>query len=185
MRQNKVRRRYAKALFDLSLEMKRVEEVYKDMQYIMDLSLEVPEFRILMKSPIIRPDKKIKIFDAIIPPSFQELTVKFIHLIVNKNRELFVDQIADEFFELYKEHKNIKTVHLQSAVGLSEENRKNIIEIIASQLNAQIDLVEDVDEELIGGFVLKTGDRIFDSSISRKLENLKKEFSVNIYKKGF
>ncbi|NLN73339.1 MAG: F0F1 ATP synthase subunit delta, partial [Bacteroidales bacterium] len=59
MRQNKVRRRYAKALFDLSLEMKRVEEVYKDMQYIMDLSLEVPEFRILMKSPIIRPDKKI------------------------------------------------------------------------------------------------------------------------------
>lgn len=185
MRNTKVKKRYAKALFDLANEQNIVENVFSDMQFINDVCIAVPEFKTLMRSPIVKADKKIKVINSILPSTTSELTRRFITLITKKNRESFVDLVAIEFIELYKEQQNIKTVYLTTSVEISPSLIELFKKEISEELNSKIDLIESVDSKLIGGFIIKSGDKVFDSSLLGKIEKLKSEFSQNEYKKGF
>ncbi len=185
MRHTKVKKRYAKALFDLALEQNIIETIYDDMQFLMKVCKQVPEFNILMKSPIIKSDKKVKILSSILPPSIHPVTRKFIEIVTKKNRETFMDCMSFEFIELYKEHHHIQTVYLTTSHEISNQIRTSLKAIISSEINSQIDLIENIDSELIGGFIIKTQDKVFDSSFKGRIENLKREFSQNVYKKGF
>lgn len=185
MRNTKVKKRYAKALFELAIEQNLVEEVYNDMLYIEEVCKICSEFKFLMRSPIVKSDKKVKIIETILPKSSTDLTVKFLHIITKKNRESFIDLIASDFIELYKELHNIKTVYLKTTASLNEETIEKIREIISQELHSKIDLKQSLDSKLIGGFIIKSGDKVFDSSILGKIEKLKFEFSQNAYKKGF
>ncbi len=185
MRNTKVKKRYAKALFDLAQEQNLIEEVYADMIFLDEVCKVVPEFKTLMRSPIVKPDKKNKIIASILLPTATLLTKKFIQIITKKNRESFIDLIAVEFIELYKELHNIKTVYLITSIKISKEIAEKIKGVISQELDATIDLVESIDSKLIGGFIIKSGDKVFDASLSSKIEKLKTEFSQNAYKKGF
>lgn len=185
MRYTKVKKRYAKALFDLAEELKIIENIHDDMQFLIQVCKQVPEFNILMRSPIIKSDKKINILSAIMPASTHLVTKKFIEIVTRKNRELFLDAMSLEFIELYKEYHKIQTVYLTTAQDLSEDLRTLIKSTISTEIDSEIDLIENLDSELIGGFVIKVKDKIFDSSFKGKIDKLKKEFSENIYKKGF
>lgn len=185
MRHTKVKKRYAKALFDLALEQNIIQNIYDDMLFLMQVCKQVPEFKILMRSPIIKSDKKIKILSAILPSSIHPVTRKFIEIVTKKNRETFLDCMSYEFVELYKEHHHIQTVYLTTSHEINNNIRELIVSTISAEIESKIDLVEDVDNELIGGFILKTRDKVFDSSYKGRIENLKREFSENVYKKGF
>lgn len=185
MRNTKVKKRYAKALFDLANEQNIVEEVYSDMMFLNEVCKLVPEFKTLMRSPVVKSDKKIKVIHSIFNEKTSLLTKKFIEIITKKNRESYIDLISLEFIELYKEYHKIKTVYLSTSSVISSELTERIKNVISTELQSDIELVESVDASLIGGFVIKSGDKIFDSSISGRIEKLKKEFSQNEYKKGF
>ncbi len=185
MRNTKVKKRYAKALFELAIEQNLVEEVYADMLFIDEVCRICPEFKFLMRSPIVKSDKKDKIIGEILPKTSTTLTKKFIHIITKKNRESFIDLIAIEFIELYKELHNIKTVYLSTSTSLNTETIEKIKVLISKELDSTIELKQTIDSKLIGGFIIKSGDKVFDSSLSGKIEKLKFEFSQNAYKKGF
>lgn len=185
MRHTKVKKRYAKALFDLAEELNIIENIHDDMQFIIEVCKKVPEFNILMKSPIIKSDKKLNILWAILPASTHLVTKKFIEIVTRKNRELFLDAMSLEFIELYKEHHNIQTVYLTTSHKLSEELKTLIKTKISSEIDSKIDLIENMDSNLIGGFIIKVQDKIFDSSFKGGIGKLKKEFSENIYNKAF
>ena len=185
MRNTKVKKRYAKALFDLANEQNIVEDVFSDMQFLNGVCIAVPEFKILMRSPIVKSDKKIKVINSILPSSATELTKRFVTIITKKNRESFIDLVALEYIELYKEQQNIKTVYLTTSVEINADLIEQIKEVISVELNSKVDLIRFIDSKLIGGFIIKSGDKVFDSSLSGKIEKLKSEFSQNEYKKGF
>ncbi|MDD4576221.1 MAG: ATP synthase F1 subunit delta [Bacteroidales bacterium] len=185
MRHTKVKKRYAKALFDIAEELNIIENIHDDMQFIIEVCKKVPEFNILMKSPIIKSDKKLNILWAILPASTHLVTKKFIEIVTRKNRELFLDAMSLEFIELYKEHHNIQTVYLTTSHKLSEELKTLIKTKISSEIDSKIDLIENMDSDLIGGFIIKVQDKIFDSSFKGGIGKLKKEFSENIYNKAF
>ena len=110
----------------------------------------------------------------------------FINLIINKRRDVFLPEIFNAFQEQYKAHKNIGSVELTVAHELSDEMRNKLIESIKSQLNGQeIDLTINVDEKLIGGFVLESNNNLFDGSIARDLKDIKDQFLKNIYVPAF
>lgn len=185
MRHTKVKKRYAKALFDIAEELNIIENIHDDMQFIIEVCKKVPEFNILMKSPIIKSDKKLNILWAILPASTHLVTKKFIEIVTRKNRELFLDAMSLEFIELYKENHNIQTVYLTTSHKLSEELKTLIKTKISSEIDSKIALIENMDSDLIGGFIIKVQDKIFDSSFKGGIGKLKKEFSENIYNKAF
>ncbi|HNW72111.1 MAG: ATP synthase F1 subunit delta [Bacteroidales bacterium] len=181
-----VAKRYAKALFDLSVEKNLVEEVYRDNLLVSETCDQNRELRLLMKSPVIHTDKKLSVIRHIFSGKVQPLTLNYMLIMVRKRRESFLHEISLEIVELYLAYKNILKVYFSSPVHPDDEIRKNVMAIMSRYTRSDIDLKVAIDDSLIGGFVLSWKDKQFDASIRREIENLRSAVAkVNLYKKGF
>ena len=180
-----IAQRYAKAVFDLALEMNQVENVKQDMDLLISVCSENKDFLLLLKSPVIKSDKKMKIIQTLFKDKVSDLSLRFMLIIARKRREKYIQDIAGEFLEIYKKFKNIFTIHFASASKISDELRKRVIALMEEQTQGSIDLKEEVKEELIGGFVLSYDDYKYDASIAYQLRKLKKNAAeINLYVRG-
>jgi F-type H+-transporting ATPase subunit delta len=155
------------------------------MQWLQAVCKESREFVNVLRSPIIKSDKKQKIVDAVIKDKVNELTDTFTHLLVRKGRESNLPEIITAFINQYKEYKHIYSVKLTTAAPLSEELKAAIVKQIQSVSEMQnIELETAVKPELIGGFVLQAGDKLVDASISYDLKEIATQFENNdfVYK---
>jgi F-type H+-transporting ATPase subunit delta len=177
--------RYAKSLIDLANETNQLESVYNDMLYLQAVCRESREFLALMRSPVVKADKKIAIVLAVTKGKISELTDSFNRLMITKGRESYLPEIISAFVDQYKHQKGIHTVKLTTAVPVTEEVKKQLISQVQKQTNlGNIDLQATVDEDIIGGFVLEIGDTLVDASIAYDLNKIKAQFMNNdfIYK---
>ena len=174
--------RYAKSLVDLAIEQNQLETVYKDMQYLQAVCKSSPEFVSVMRSPIIKADKKQNILSAITDGKISALTASFNKLLVSKTREEYLPEIITAFIGQYNELKGIHKVKLTTATALSEELKESIVGKIKAETSLQnIELEIEIKEELIGGFVLEFNNNLVDASVARDLRDIKKQFSQNVY----
>lgn len=174
--------RYAKSLIDLSVEKNQLEEVLEDIKSFRKAA-ENRDLYLLIKSPIVNVSKKQQIFTALFEGKQTELTSKFFKIILSKGREEYLIEIADEFINQYKKLKHISSVKLTTAAALSEETISKIKQkLVGSEaLDDHVELETVVNSDLLGGFVLEFGDKLYDASVAHKLEQLKKEFAKNEY----
>lgn len=185
MREIKVAYRYAKSLLGIAIEQKALEDVHNDMQLINQVCSENKDLAILLKSPIIKGDKKTAILVEIFGKNISKISNAFILIILTKKREAILADIATAFIDIYKTEKNIATASVTTAVKISEQQKTQIIELLKSQGNTSVDLKEIINPEIIGGMILKVGDKQIDESIKRKLTNLEMEFEDNSFIKGY
>ncbi len=177
--------RYAKSLLGLALEKDQLESVYKDILLLKDLCSQSRDFVNLLRSPIIKADKKAAILKAVTDGKISELTAAFNNLLVNKGRESNLPEIITAFIEQYKQYKDIYTIKLTTASPVSEELKNQIITKVQTQTAMkQVELETAVKEDLIGGFVLELGNTLVDASIAYDLNKIKSQFLNNdfIYK---
>ena len=177
--------RYAKSLIDLAIEKGQLEEVYADMQWLHAVCKSNPDFVNLLRSPVITSDKKQKIITAVTDGKVGQLTKLFNQLLISKNRESFLPEVISAFISQYKIHKKIHIVKLTTAVPVGEAEKNAIIAQMRKTADMEnIELETLVDEKIIGGFVLQTGDKLIDASISYDLTMIARQFENNdfIYK---
>ncbi|RYE25003.1 MAG: ATP synthase F1 subunit delta [Sphingobacteriales bacterium] len=175
--------RYAKSLLDLAVEQNQLEPTLKDIQLLHAICSQSRDFVSMLRSPIIKADKKASIIDAVVGSQVSTLTKAFINLMVNKGRESNMPEIADAFISQYKQMKNISIVTLTTATPVADVVKEAIAKKLTASLPAgtEVELKEKVDPEIIGGFVLQMGDKLFDASIRRDLNDVKAQFQKNIY----
>jgi F-type H+-transporting ATPase subunit delta len=174
--------RYAKSLVDLAAEKGQLEVVYKDMQYLQAVCKASKDFVNLLRSPIIKADKKLSIITAVLQSNVGELTAAFIKLLTVKGREKDLPEIAQAFIEQYDELKKIHPIKLTTAVEVSDEVKNAVAAKIKADAGLpNIELAHAVNEDLIGGFVIEFDNKLFDASIRRDLDDIKKQFSQNLY----
>lgn len=169
--------RYAKSLLDLAVEKGQLDAVYADMLQVREVTGGSREFITFLNSPVIKTDKKIAILKSIFEGKLNALTLGFLTIVATKRRESVIPEMAASFIDQYKTHKNILTAVVTSAQGLDAATRQKALDLVKTQLNGEIELVEKTDSNLIGGFILKIGDKQVDRSVSRQLSNLKKELT--------
>lgn len=175
--------RYARSLIELAQEQKKLESVFEDVKSFKKL-MKHRELFVMLKSPVIPGDKKKKVMDQLLKGKVEDLTMRFVHLVIQKKREELLPYIADEFIEQYKKINNISTVRIRSAEKLSEESIKEIKQKLLDQKMAdgEIEVIEQIDPSIIGGFVLEFGGYRYDASISWKLADIrKKNYEKNLY----
>jgi F-type H+-transporting ATPase subunit delta len=174
--------RYAKSLIDLATEKGQLETVYADMKYLEAVSKASRDFRNLLKSPVINADQKATIINAVTKDKVSELTNAFNTLLVKKGREGELPEIAAAFVEQYNAIKGIHKVKLTTAVEVSDAVKQAIeAKVKSAQGLGNVELETAVDANLIGGFVLEFNNNLVDASILRDLNDIKKQFSQNLY----
>jgi F-type H+-transporting ATPase subunit delta len=177
--------RYAKSILDLAVERGQLEKVYDDMLYLQQLTKGSRDFLNLLRSPIVSSDKKLAVIDSVIGKNVTELTGAFTRLLVNKNREGDLPEIIVAFIRQYKEKKGIHTLKLTTAIPVTDAVKNQIIDQVRKTSGMQnIEVETIVDPNIIGGFVLQTGDKLIDVSIAYDLKNVSRQFENNdfIYK---
>ena len=174
--------RYAKSLLDLAQEQNKLDRVLGDVEAFKKAT-EQRDFFLLLKSPIVNPDKKATILKEIFSGKFDELTMAFINIVLRKGREGYLPDIVEEFLSQYRALKNISTVKLTTAKEISEASLNAIRQQLksSSATEANIEIETAVDPSLIGGFVIEFDDKLYDASVAHKLGQLKKQFSGNQY----
>ncbi len=184
MKEKKIAKRYAKALFDLAVEQNVLEKIKADAMLVNSVCVSNRDFMLVLRSPVIKDVKKIKIIKDIFGDKVQKMTLVFLNIITRNRREAFVPEIATQFIEIYKEYKNIVTAYLTTAVKLDSGISTKINSLLKEQTKAEIELHEDVNESIIGGFVLEFDEKQYDASVVKYLQDLRKEFDKNLYTKG-
>lgn len=139
----------------------------------------------LLKSPIIKADQKINILKAIFQDKISVLTASFIELIVRKRREMFIGQIAKRFVQLYLENNGIEEVALITAIPADASFRQSVTTLVEKHSSQKVELHATVDPAIIGGFVLRFGNKQIDASVKTELEKLRREFEKNLYIKEY
>lgn len=185
MKETRVAIRYAKALFELCQEQGIVDAVSSDMKMLAGTIKVSNEFKRFLGSPIISDRKKKSILTNIFSGKVHKLTLDFIRLMVENNRESVIGAVASEFHGLYKQLNGIVSAELTTTGVLIPELRDEIVKAIEHEMKASVELSEKTDESLIGGFILEIEDKQFDASILHKIQNLSREFELNTYEKGF
>lgn len=174
--------RYARSLMELAQEKGVLAGVHEDMRLVATTCAGSRDLLVLLKSPVVKADKKDKILDRVFAGKIGQLTATFMGILVRKGREELLPHVAAAFSELYKINKGIVTAQVTSAVPLSESARAKVLAIATKQHPGKtIELVETVDTSLIGGVTIRIGDEQYDGSVSRRLSDLRREFSRNPY----
>lgn len=178
--------RYAKSLLDLAVEQGKLEAVASDMNSFREAAKN-RDLHLLLKSPIVKPDKKNAVLTAIFGGNVDALSMAYMTLLVNKGREPFLAEIAAEFAEQYKALKKITTVRVTTAVPMTDAVLADLkAKIVAAGVTTEnLDIETTVDPELIGGFVLEFDNKRYDASVAYKLDQLRAQFSKNLYIKEF
>jgi F-type H+-transporting ATPase subunit delta len=176
MKGTKAASRYAKALLDLAIENNKLESVVADMAYLMETSEDSIEFGAFLRSPIVNSEKKIAILNSIFG-QFDEITARFINLVTKNRREALLPDIAFSFSAQVKEYKGIVPLTLVSAAPLSESTKAEILKKIGQKVKGELELTEKIDQDLIGGFIVRMGDTQIDASVASQFSNLKQRLT--------
>ena len=184
MSEYRIASRYAKSLLELAVEQDKLEEVHKDMQMLSDLSEDNRDFLLLLKSPLVTHEKKLVILNQIFKGKVDDLSLSIFQLLTKKHREAYLVQIADVFHEMYNVHNGIAEATVTTTFTLDQKSRDTFKDVVKKITNKKVELTELVDETLIGGFILKIGDRQIDDAVSSRLKALRVDFAKNHYQKA-
>jgi len=183
MKNLKAASRYAKSLLDLSIERGQLDRVYEDMQFIANQVVNNREVGVMIKSPVIKSDAKMRVLHSVFGGNIGELVLAFVRIIADKGRESLLPEIAEEFIRQVKAHKNILSVIIISAVPLEKEAKERIVMELGREHKGAIEIQEKTDPAVIGGFILRIGDKQIDSSVAGHFRAMRKEFRNNPYER--
>jgi F-type H+-transporting ATPase subunit delta len=177
--------RYAKALMDLAREQGQLEEVTADVRRMDEVIRANADLLMLLRSPIIQPARKMPILEKVFSGVLQEVMMNFMQILVRKHREEHLPEICKVYLQRYNELRKIKSVRITSAAPIEPALHQRIAESLREADEASIELETVVDPDLIGGYIIRYGDKEYDASVVRNLRRLRKEFDENVYVKKY
>ena len=186
MAESRVASRYVKSLLGLAVEQGALEKVHEDMQLFDKVCATNVDFLRMLRSPIIKHNKKKEILEKIFKGKIHNLSLAIIDILTTKNREPLLPEIAKEFHASYNEFKGISKASVTTTIPMDAQLRSELEKIVKKLGGKEkIELEEKVNPDLIGGFILNVGDKQIDASIKSKIRTLKVKFSENPYIKEF
>ena len=177
MSNERIAHRYAKPLFELAEEQKVLDKVKKDMDDFSALCDENRDFLLMLRSPIIPHLRKAEILSKVFKGKSNKLPLAAFDIITRKNRENLLPEIAKEFILEYNIKMGYQNAVVTTTYAIDAKTKKAFEKLVTDITGNKPVLTEEVDSNIIGGFVLKMGDKQLDRSISSDLKEIKLKFN--------
>lgn len=176
MADHKVSIRYASSLLESSIEKKSLDKVSADVDLIYNTLKTNSELRRLLSSPVVKSEIKFTVLQEIFGSKVTAETINFLSFVINKKREDILQIILGKFFDLRNEKLGLVDVEVKTAFEFSTDQsevlKKNLEKLIGKKVNLKF----IVDSAVIGGFIARVGDSVYDASLQHQLNLLKKKF---------
>ena len=173
-----VSKTYGVALFELALETNQLDSMLEEVKAVSAAIAENEDLTKLMNHPKIVKEEKIKVIEDIFTGQVSRELVGLMRMIVEKDHYNELNSVFKYFTDCVKEYKNIGTAYVTSAVELTDSQKDAVMNrLLETTKYVEFEMHFDVDATLIGGMKIRIGDRVVDSSIKNKLNDLTRELS--------
>ncbi len=172
--------RYANSLMQLAEEKKIFKKVTDDAELIFNTLNSSKELRSVLKSPVIKSNNKKSLLQKIFEKKISDETASFVSFVVEKNREDILFDIFKEFIALADKKNGIVKAKVVSASDLNDQLRQRMTDDLSKKTNKKVSANYNVDANLIGGFIVRIEDTVYDASVKHQLNLLRKKFSEEI-----
>jgi F-type H+-transporting ATPase subunit delta len=167
--------RYARALLKSATELKVEEKVYADMIMLAACYVEVADLRATIENPMLLRSEKVRLLTIALGPDANELSKRFIELVLKEGREKVLQFMANSYITFYREHKNIIRGKLTTAAAVSEATEQKMKQMVESRTQGTVEFNTEVDPSIIGGFILEYDTYRMDASVKTRLNNILSE----------
>jgi F-type H+-transporting ATPase subunit delta len=168
-----VARSYARALWEAAKKAGVLAEVGQQLASLMEeVFPRFPEFQLFLDSPSISFEEKEGVLDRVLGPQAIPVFLNFLKVVVRRGRVSLLPEILREFRALEEKAKGQISVQVITAVALEPSERQQVSEVVRAITGKEPILYCEVDEKLIGGIVLRIGDKVYDASVVGQLRLL-------------
>lgn len=172
----KVSYRYALSLLEMAEEKNILGKIFSSIELIESVLKENSNLKRMLENPIIRPHVKISILEEIFKSKIDKETMNFLIFVIHKNREELLYDIFQKFIELYNEKLGLVNVEVKTAFEFDEDQKEHLKNRLEKFLNKKANLKFITDKNIVGGFIAKIKDTVYDASLKHQLDILKKQF---------
>ena len=166
--------RYASALYELAVEKKLVDPLLMDLSNLKNILNNNKELSLVVKSPLISSLDKLNIFESLLKKiNANELTNTFLKVIEKNKRFSNLASIINQFININSQKRGDILADITSANELNDEQKNNITNQLKSILGEKLSLSFDVDNNIMGGLIVKVGSKMIDTSLANKINKLK------------
>ncbi|HPB82307.1 MAG TPA: ATP synthase F1 subunit delta [Spirochaetota bacterium] len=176
---NEVARVYAGALLEVGKEKGILEQVNDEMKFVAQLLQGDSDFMLYMKAPGISTDDKIGFIDKVFSNQLSEEVVNFLKVLVDKDRQVIIDEIYESLVELIDIENNRLRVKIITSAKLEQSLTEKVVQALREKYNKEIILDEEINESILGGIIIKIGDLIIDGSLAKDLKNIRQKLLIS------
>lgn len=169
-------RRYAKALLAHAEEVGESEALYPIMRRLSMLVRPAPNLRGVIGNPTLSDEVRGRVVLALSGASVPESLGRFVDLVFSHNRESLLGEMARAYVVLYRKHKGIVHARVTAATAMDETTQHRLKEHLRSIYGGEIEMDVEVNEQLLGGFILKVDGKEMDGSVKGQLERIRNSF---------
>lgn len=165
-----VGKRYARALFEVASERGKIDQVEADFAAIVQAVEQNEDLAKIMLHPHIAADAKQSLIDELFKDHVGEEIFNFLNVLIESGREQQLSDIYRSYVQLANEARGVAEAIVTSAKPLSAEEQAELAEQFGQKLNKKLHVTSVVDPSILGGIIIKIGDRLYDGSVKAKLE---------------
>ena len=170
--------RYAKAVLSLASDNKVADKVNADMKQIASAIATNSDLNAMLQSPVVRSSDKLSVLRAVFGDA-NNATTNLINTLITNKRIALLGDVANKYNHLYDALRDTQVAKVTTATPLTKDLEKKVLAKVKELTGKSTEIMNTVDESILGGFVLRVGDLQYDASIANKLNKLKREFTLN------
>lgn len=177
MRDIRVAKPYARALYDAAFEQDELDSIVYDINQLRVVIDQSEEFSEFINTPLLSPQFKSGTFQQLFSDTMHSLTINFLKLLAQKQRERFLLAIMDVFSSIVDEAAGRLVATVKTATPITQDQEQRLIDQLSTFSGKQVRLETETDENIQGGFIVQVDDTVFDASIANQLQRLKQQLA--------
>lgn len=175
IKQLNLAKNYANAFFKIAQQFNCAEKFYSELKSVVEVLKNSPDLKTYMNNPLISVNDKKDVVYKVFGKDFDIQIINLLNLLVDNKRFDIVEAVMVSYSQLYEENAGVIKIDVFSVIDLNEETKSRLVEKLERKLNKKVYANYMKDENILGGLVIKIGDKVIDLSLSSKITNMEKQ----------
>ncbi len=174
-KQLKTSKNYAEALFAIGEKMNSCEKFYNELSSVIEILYVSKDLNEFLNNPLISHSDKKDVIYKVFGKDFDLQIVNLLNVLVDNNRTQLIKTICECYEKIYDKKNSVSKIEIISAIELSQDNKTRLVEVLSGRLGQKIVPEYKINEEIIGGLIIKIQDTFIDLSLENRIKTMKKQ----------
>lgn len=171
--------KYAKAIFEVAVEENKIAEFGAELSAVGEAVEGHQELKLFISNPQVKAEAKKEVFGKLFKEEVSPLVYNFFMLLIDKRREALLKEISLAYKALANEAQGVVEAKVTVASALSPEQKEKLVKKLEVTTGKKVVIETKIDQSILGGVIVRIGDKLIDGSVVRQMQALKAQLLAN------